>query len=199
MSGRPSFLKQLGLTGSIGAGKSTAAALLCEAGLTVLDADAMAREVTAAPAVLAEIAARWPEVVGEGRLDRAALAARVFADPAELAALEAITHPRIAERAAEELSAAAERGEGWVVRDIPLLFEKGLQPEMDAVWVVDAPYELRLARLAARSGLTPEQVAAREAAQWPAQRKRAAADLVLDNSGTVEGLRAQIAAALARL
>ncbi len=199
MSGRPSFLKQLGLTGSIGAGKSTAAALLCEAGLTVLDADAMAREVTAAPAVLAEIAARWPEVVGEGRLDRAALAARVFADPAELAALEAITHPRIAERAAEELSAAAERGEGWVVRDIPLLFEKGLQPEMDAVWVVDAPYELRLARLAARSGLTPEQVAAREAAQWPAQRKRAAADLVLDNSGTAEGLRAQIAAALARL
>lgn len=195
---------RLGLTGSIGAGKSTVAALLREAGLTVIDADALARAITADPAVLAEIAVLWPNVVqtgpaGQPQLDRAALAQRVFASAADLAALEAITHPRIRAATALALTQAAERGESWVVQDIPLLFEKGLHQGMNAVWVVDAPLELRLERLAQRSGLTREQALAREAAQWPPERKRASADVVLDNSSTLEALRAQVHQALATL
>ncbi|GHF97906.1 dephospho-CoA kinase [Deinococcus piscis] len=195
--------RRLGLTGSIGAGKSTVAALLREAGLTVIDADALARQVTAEPAVLAELAALWPDVVsGQGgatQLDRAALAARVFGDPTQLAQLEALTHPRIRTATAAALRAAAERGESWVVQDIPLLFEKGLDAGMDAVWVVDAPRELRVQRLLERSGLSREQVLAREAAQWSPERKRARADTVIENTGTLEELRAQVSRELGAL
>lgn len=195
--------RRLGLTGSIGAGKSTVAALLREAGLTVIDADALARQVTADPAVLAELAALWPEVVsGQGahaQLDRAALATRVFADPTQLAQLEAVTHPHIRVATGQALRAAAERGERWVVQDIPLLFEKGLDSDMDAVWVVDAPLELRLRRLAERSGLSREQALAREAAQWPPERKRALAGAVIENAGSLDELRGQVAGQLAAL
>lgn len=195
--------RRLGLTGSIGAGKSTVAALLRATGLTVIDADALARQVTADPVVLAKLAALWPEVVsgqGDGAaLDRAALAARVFGDSAQLAQLEAVTHPPIRAATASALWAAAERGERWVVQDIPLLFEKGLDAQMDTVWVVDAPRELRLQRLLGRSGLSREQALAREAAQWPPERKRAAADTVIDNGGTLEELRVQVSRELAAL
>lgn len=203
-SGSPALPRRLGLTGSIGAGKSTVAAALREAGLTVIDADALARTVTADPMVLAEIQQLWPNVVmtgpaGEPQLDRAALAQRVFASAADLAALEAITHPRIRAATAAALMQAAERGERWVVQDIPLLFEKGLHRDMDAIWVVDAPLELRLKRLAERSGLTREQALAREAAQWSSERKRSSANLVLDNSGTLEALQMQVSQARATL
>ncbi|WP_261663727.1 dephospho-CoA kinase [Deinococcus sp. Marseille-Q6407] len=203
-AGAPRALpRRLGLTGSIGAGKSTVAALLREAGLTVIDADALARSVTDDPEVLAELAALWPEVVsGQGaaaQLDRAALAARVFADPAQLAQLEALTHPRIRTATLQALRAAAERGESWVVQDIPLLFEKSLDQEMDAVWVVDAPLELRLTRLAQRSGLNREQALAREAAQWPPEQKRARADTVVENARSLPDLREQVRQALTAL
>ena len=184
-------------------GKSTVAALLRDAGLTVIDADALAREVTADPAVLAELAALWPTVVisaAEGlTLDRSALAAQVFGQPEQLARSEAITHPRIRDLTAQRLRAAAERGEAWVVQDIPLLFEKGLQGGMDAVWVVDAPLELRLERLAKRSGLSREQALAREAAQWSPAEKRRHADAVIENDGTLAQLQAQVSRELARL
>ncbi|RTR28621.1 dephospho-CoA kinase [Deinococcus radiophilus] len=196
--------RRLGLTGSIGAGKSTVAALLREAGLTVTDADALGREVTASPEVLTELARLWPEVVstGPGRLpalDRAALAARVFGHPEQLAQLEALTHPRIRSATEAAWQAAQDRGESWVVHDIPLLFEKGLDRDMDAVWVVDAPLELRLKRLAERSGLTREQALAREAAQWPPADKRARADTVIVNDRTLADLRQQVTSALHQL
>lgn len=195
----PPHPRRLGLTGSIGAGKSTVAALLRARGLTVLDADEVAREVTHDPAVLAEIAAAFPGVVQGGVLDRAALAAAAFADPARLAVLNAITHPRVRERMQALEREAAARGEAWVVQDVPLLFEGGLGGLMDAVLVVDAPLPLRVARVSARSGLRPEEVLARDARQMPAEEKRKRATFVLDNSGDLAALERQLDAALAGL
>lgn len=191
--------RRLGLTGSIGAGKSTVAGLLRARGLTVLDADAEARAVTGDPAVLAEIGPAFPGVVRGGVLNRAALAAVAFADPARLATLNAIVHPRVRDsmRALEE--AAAARGEAWTVQDVPLLFEGGLETQMDAVLLVDAPLEVRVNRVVTRSGLSAQEVLARDARQMPAAEKRGRATLVLDNAGDLAALEAQVDAALARL
>ncbi|GAA5531772.1 dephospho-CoA kinase [Deinococcus aluminii] len=199
MTPRPSHPRRLGLTGSIGAGKSTVAGLLRARGLTVLDADAVAREVTHDPAVLAEIGAAFPGVVRGGVLDRAALAGVAFADPARLAVLNAITHPRVRQRMLALEQAAAARGEGWIVQDVPLLFEGGLEAQMDAVLVVDAPLALRLSRVTARSGLSAEEVLARDARQMPADEKRKRATFVLDNSGDLAELERQVDAALRTL
>lgn len=191
--------RRLGLTGSIGAGKSTVAGLLRARGLTVLDADEQAREVTRDPAVLAEIEAAFPGTVRGGELDRAALAAAAFGDPARLAVLNGITHPRVRARMLAHERAAAERGEGWVVQDVPLLFEGGLEAQMDAVLVVDAPLEMRVARVVARSGLSADEVRARDARQLSAGEKRRRATFVLDNSGGLEALERQVDAALGAL
>ena len=200
----PTPPRRLGLTGSIGAGKSTVARLLRERGLTVLDADAEARRVTAEPEVLAELEAAFPGVVvggveGGGVLDRAGLAARVFGDPAQVARLNAITHPRVRARMAALEAEAAARGAAWVVQDIPLLFEGGLEKGMDAVLVVDAPLELRLERALARGGLTREDILARDARQLSSAEKRSRATAVLDNSGPLEALERQVDAALRKL
>lgn len=192
-------LRRVGLTGSIGAGKSTVAALLRERGLTVLDADEQARLVTQDPDVLALLDARFPGVVVGGTLDRAALAARVFGDPAALADLNAITHPRVRKRMAELEAQAAARGERTVVQDIPLLFEGSLHTQMDAVIVVDAPLPLRVRRVMDRSGLTEAEVLARDARQLPADQKRQRATVVIDNSGDHAHLEAQVDAALRQL
>ncbi|MFC5847394.1 dephospho-CoA kinase [Deinococcus petrolearius] len=191
--------RRLGLTGSIGAGKSTVAALLRARGLTVLDADEQARLVTAEPGTLAELEAAFPGVVRAGALDRAALAARVFGDAAQLARLNAITHPRVRARMVALEAGAAARGEAWVVQDVPLLFEGGLDKSMDAVLLVDAPLETRVARVVARSGLTPGDVLARDARQLPAPEKRRRATLTLDNSGDLAALERQLDAALRHL
>ncbi|GBF03938.1 dephospho-CoA kinase, coaE [Deinococcus aerius] len=195
----PAHPRRLGLTGSIGAGKSTVARLLRARGLTVLDADEQAREVTRDPAVLAEIEATFPGVVRGGELDRAALAARVFGESARLAALNAIIHPRVRARMLALEQAAAARGEEWVVQDVPLLFEGGLEAQMDAVLVVDAPLDLRVARVTRRSGLTAQEVLARDARQMSGEEKRKRATFVLDNSGDLASLEAQVDAALAAL
>lgn len=192
-------VKRLGLTGSIGAGKSTVAALLRERGLTVLDADEQARLVTQEPGALRQIEDRFPGVVQAGTLDRAALSGRVFGHPEALADLNAIVHPRVRARMAALEAQAAAQGLAWIVQDVPLLFEGGLDAQMDAVLVVDAPLEVRVARVMARSGLTREDVLARDARQLDAGEKRRRATAVLDNSGPPEHLRAQLDATLARL
>lgn len=201
MSAPPSPVspRRLGLTGSIGAGKSTVAGLLRARGLTVLDADEQAREVTRDPAVLAEIEAAFPGVVRGGELDRAALAARVFGDPARLTALNAIIHPRVRARMLALEREAAARREEWIVQDVPLLFEGGLEAQTDAVLLVDAPLDVRVARVTRRSGLTAEEVLARDARQMPGEEKRRRATVVLDNSGDLASLEAQVDAALTRL
>ncbi|MFB9994411.1 dephospho-CoA kinase [Deinococcus oregonensis] len=191
--------RRLGLTGSIGAGKSTVAALLRARGLTVLDADEQAHLVTREPETLAAIERAFPGTVQGGVLDRAALGAVAFADPARLVGLNSIVHPRVRARmTALELEASL-RGERWLVQDVPLLFEGGLEVGMDAVLVVDAPLELRIARVMARSDLTREEVLARDARQTPAAEKRRKASYVIENSGERADLEPQVDAALRHL
>lgn len=177
---------RVGLTGAVGAGKSSVARRLAALGARVIDADALARSATEDPAVLARIAVEvGAELVVDGGLDRAATAARVFADPVSRRALEAIVHPwvRAAAAAREAAARAEEPPPSVVVHDVPLLFENGLDAGMDATVVVTAPFALRAARLAARSGLSEAAVRARDAAQLDPAEKAKRATFVVDNGG----------------
>ena len=187
--------KRVGLTGGIGAGKSTVAELFVEKGATLIDADALAREATKEPEVLRRIAeALGAELVRDSTLDRAATAARVFADESARTTLNGIIHPWVRQRSdarVEEISKQADPPP-VILLDIPLLYENGLERGLDAVIVVDAPLSLRATRVAARSGLSEEEVRARDRAQMPLEEKVARADFVIDNSGPPEGLSPQI-------
>jgi len=183
----------IGLTGNMGTGKSTVLQILRELGAQVIDADAVTRQVMrrGEPAFDAIVAEFGPEVVGpDGELDRAALARRVFSDPAALRRLEEIVHPATVARVREEIARAT--APVVVVEAIKLL-EAGMARELcDAVWVVDAPEEVCIARLAAGRGISPEEARRRLAAQTPQAEKRAAADVVIDNSGDLEETRRQV-------
>jgi dephospho-CoA kinase len=175
----------IGLTGGIATGKSTAARFFAEAGARVIDADRLARDVVApgTPALAAIAEAFGPAVVGPGgALDRAALAARVFADPAERRRLEAITHPAIRRAMEAETARLAAAGHDLAFYDAPLLYEVGLEAAVALVVVVWAPREVQLARLRARDGLPAAEAAARLAAQLPIDEKAARADVVVDNA-----------------
>jgi dephospho-CoA kinase len=183
----------VGLTGGIGAGKSTVAAMLADRGAILLDADVAAREVVApgtdgAAAVAAEFGDQV--IAPDGSLDRAALAAVVFADPGRRAALNAIIHPRV--RTWMALRAQQAPPGSVVVQDIPLLVENGLGPLFDLVVVVDADDETRIARLTGDRGMAPDEARARIAAQSPRETRLAAADVVIDNSGARAALGAQV-------
>ena len=209
LSPAPTPLRRLGLTGSIGAGKSTVARLLRARGLRVLDADAVARELSSTPEVLSEVTAQLgPEFVmfEDGRpvsLNRPALAALVFADPGRRAVLNAVLHPRVRAGMTQLEAQAADLGEPWVVQDVPLLFEGEAWKGMDAILLVDAPLEVRVDRVVTRDGLTRDAVLARDAAQMPVSRKRellaGRPGAVLDNSGDEAALERQLAAALLAL
>ena len=184
---------QVGLTGGIGAGKSTATARLAALGAVVIDADVLAREAVApgTAGLAAVVRAFGAEVLApDGSLDRAALAARVFADPAARQRLEAIVHPEVARRRAELVAAAP--GDAVVVHDIPLLVEMGLTAGLDLVVVVDAAQEVRLRRLVEGRGLDEEQARSRIAAQAERAERLAIADVVLDGGGAVSQLQAQV-------
>lgn len=181
---------RIGLTGGIGSGKSTAAAIFADAGVTVVDADAVSRAVTepGSPALDELAEAFGADIVGpDGRLDRELLARRAFADEAATARLNAITHPRIAAETERLLGAAA----GLVVWDVPLLLEQGREDEVDLVVVVDAAEELRLRRLRGR-GLSEEDARRRMARQVDDAMRREKADVLLDNNGTEEALGRQV-------
>jgi dephospho-CoA kinase len=185
-------MRKLGLTGGIGSGKSTVAARLAELGAVVIDADALAREVVAVgtpglAAVVARFGAQF--VLPDGSLDRPGLGGLVFSDPAALADLNAIVHPLVARRTEELVQAAGQ--DAVVVYDVPLLVENGLAGGFDAVLVVEAPLELRLARLAGR-GMDADTARARMAQQADDAERRAVASVVVDNSGTREQLQAQV-------
>ena len=182
----------VGLTGGLGSGKSTVAALLGEHGAVIIDADVVAREVVRAgtPGFAAVVARFGPGVVGpDGELDRAALARVVFADGAALDELNAIVHPLVGSRSAE-LAAAVPPG-AVVVHDIPLLAENGLADRFDTVVVVEADREIRLARLAER-GLTRAEAEARMAAQATDEQRRAIADEIVRNDGDLDSLARQV-------
>jgi dephospho-CoA kinase len=181
----------IGLTGNIAAGKSTVARLFADWGATVVDADVLAREAVApgTPALRA-IAERWgPGVLApDGSLSRPALRRLVFGDAAARATLDALVHPEVARRRAAAVEAARARGDRLVVCDIPLLFEAGLTGTVDAIVLVDAPVEERRRRLVRDRGLTGAEADAMIGAQWPADRKRGAADWIIDNDGALESL-----------
>jgi dephospho-CoA kinase len=183
---------RMGLTGGIGSGKSTVAGLLAARGARVVDADRIAREVVepGTPGLAAVVEAFGPQVLTpEGALDRPALAAIVFADPAARARLDGIVHPLVRARAAELVAAAPP--DAVVVQDVPLLVETGQAGAYDLVLVVEGDLETRVRRLVQR-GLGAEDARARIAAQATDEQRRAVADVVLDNSGTREELEAQV-------
>ena len=183
-----SDMLKVGLTGNIAAGKSTVARIWRSLDATVVDADVLSRQaVEPGTPALARIAEEWGDEVVEagGGLDRAALRRIVFADPSARERLEAIVHPAVAELREDAYRAAAERGERAVVADIPLLFEAGLVDDFDAVVLVDAPEEVRLARLVGDRGMDPEEARRMIAAQMPSELKRARADFVISNTGTL--------------
>ncbi|OLE21679.1 MAG: dephospho-CoA kinase [Actinobacteria bacterium 13_1_20CM_3_71_11] len=182
----------VGLTGGIGAGKSVVAARLAERGAVVIDSDRLAREVVAPGTEgLAEVVATFGEdVVREGALDRAALAQRVFADPDARGRLERIIHPRVRARTAELIKEAPEGA--VVVNDVPLLVEAGLAETFDLVIVVLASEPVRIRRLTGGRGMTEAEARSRIAAQATDEQRRAAADVVLVNDGTLDELRAAV-------
>ena len=185
---------RIAVTGGIGSGKSAVAERLAAHGAVVVDADRIAREVVepGTPGLAAVVAEFGPGVLTpDGALDRAAMAAIVFADPARRAALEAIVHPLVAQRSAELFAAAG--SDAVVVYDVPLLAETGgaLGREFDAVVVVEAPVETRVARLVAR-GLTEQDARARIAAQATDEQRRAVADHVVTNDGDLAALDAAV-------
>jgi dephospho-CoA kinase len=187
-------MRVVGLTGGIASGKSTVTAMFRELGAPVIDADEVARDVVepGTPG-LAEVARRFPGVVdASGRLDRAALGQRVFADPAERRALEAIVHPRIREEVVRRIEALARSGVTVVLYDAALLIENELHRGMDGLIVVSAPESLQRSRLAARDGLDDAAITARLAAQLPLADKRAHATWVVDNGGSLDETRAQV-------
>lgn len=183
---------RIGLTGGIGSGKSTVSALLADRGAVIVDADRIAREVVepGTPGLRAVVEEFGDRVLAaDGSLDRAALAAVVFADPEARRRLDGIVHPLVRARAAER--AAAAPPDAVVVHDVPLLVETGQASSYDLVLVVEADAATRVARLVQR-GLTAEDARSRMAAQATDEQRRAVADVVLDNSGTVELLAAQV-------
>jgi len=183
----------IGLTGGIASGKSTVADLLAARGAVVIDADRLAREVVEpGTAGLAAVVRRFGPgaLTFDGRLDRPAMGRTVFADPRARRDLEAIIHPAVRARAAE-LTAAAPDG-SVVVQMIPLLVETGQTDAFDLVVVVDVPTHLQTQRLISRDGLDPAQAEARLAAQAARAQRLAAADVVIDNSGDPDELRAAV-------
>ena len=181
----------LGLTGSIGMGKSTVAAMFEALGVPVFDADAEVRRMQGpGGSLLPAIEAAFPGTTGADGLDRAMLGAIAFGDADALARLERIVHPAV--RRARELFLEENRSAPLVVFDIPLLFEKGSEAEVDAVAVVSAPPEVQRQRVLARPGMTAERFAEILALQMPDAQKRARADYLIDTGTTLPQTRAQV-------
>ena len=183
----------IGLTGGIGAGKSTVAQLFEERGVPIVDADAIARDVVkpGQPA-LAELVEHFGESIlgADGELNRGKLAEVAFADAESHEALNAIMHPAISAETAKRIDAL--RGDHPViVHDVPLLVEAGLAGNYDLTVLVDTPAELRLQRLTELRGMDPEDAKKRIAAQATDEQRRAVCDVALDNSGDIGHLRAQ--------
>ena len=184
---------RVGLTGGIGSGKSAVSSRLAERGAVVIDSDVLAREVVAKGTDgLAEVVEAFGDGVltAEGELDRPAVGRIVFGDEAARRRLEAIIHPRVRARAAEIEAAAP--ADAVVVHDIPLLVETGQADRFDVVLVVDTPVDVQLERLTAQRGMTEAEAKQRIASQASREDRLAVADLVVDNSGTLDDLDRRI-------
>lgn len=187
-------MMRVGLTGGIGAGKSTVSGMLADRGAVVIDGDQIARDLVGpGEPALAAIMDRFGSgvLLADGELDRAGLAAIVFPDPDALAALDAIMHPRIAQRAADMIEAAEREGTAIVVYDMPLLVENGSADDFDLVVVVHAPMEVRLARLAVR-GVPVADARERMSRQASDAERAEVAGILIDNGGDEEQLIEQV-------
>jgi dephospho-CoA kinase len=185
----------IGLTGSLGMGKSTTARFFAEEGVPVHDADAVVHRLYEGAAADA-IEAAFPGTSGAGKVDRNKLAARVLGDDAALKRLEAIVHPLVQQAEEQLLAEAAARGEKVAVLDIPLLFETGGDQRVDAVVVAAAPAPTQHARVLERPGMTVAKLEAILAKQMPDAEKRRRADFVVDTSKGFEAARAEVRAIL---
>ncbi len=187
----------IGLVGGIGAGKSTAARLLTARGGVVIDADSLGHDALEQHDIRQSVLRQWGERANllrpDGRIDRRALGRIVFGNSDDRRALEATLFPYIRERAASAIAAAeADPAVRFVILDAAVMLEAGWDGVCDKVVYVDAPRQIRLARVAARSGWADADLAAREAAQWPAGRKMAVADALVVNDTTPEQLGRQL-------
>jgi dephospho-CoA kinase len=185
----------IGLTGNIASGKSTVARLLSERGATIIDADVLARRVVE-PGMPAfdEIVRRWGRQVvsPDGSLDRDALRRLVFSRHEQLEELNEIVHPEVAAYRDRLVDEARQRGDRLVVQDIPLLFERGIVHQFDRIVLVDAPRPVRLERLMRERGLSETDAMDMITAQMPAELKRARADYLIENVGTVRELEERV-------
>jgi dephospho-CoA kinase len=188
---------RFGLTGSIGSGKSTVADMLRSRGIPVLDADAIARQVSRDPGTLEAVVLEFgSEFVLETDLNRPKVAALIFNNPEARAKLNAIIHPRVRAEMTRLQANLELEGAKLVAQDIPLLFENGYEKLFDATILVDAPLEDRIARVQARDGLTRDAILARDAVQMPASEKRLKATYILENDGDLAHLERQLVAVL---
>jgi dephospho-CoA kinase len=188
-------MKILGIIGGIGCGKSTAAALFQELGAAVIAADNIGHQILRLPKVKSFIQERWGSAVFEedGEVDRRKLAAIVFADQGELAHLKSLTHPLIAEEVHRQREEHEQSGVPLCLLDAPLLLESGWDHLVDKIIFVDTPVEMRWHRVKNR-GWSETEWRQREAAQLSVDEKKCRADVILDNSGSIEHLRMQVEA-----
>lgn len=183
----------IGLTGSIGMGKSTVAEMFAQEGAPVFDSDAAVHALyREGGAAIAPVESAFPGVTKEGAIDRAELSKRVVGDEAAIKRLEQIVHPLVRQAQDGFLQAHREAGARWVVLDIPLLLEGGGAPFVDKVVVVSATAEMQRARVLARPGMTPAKLDAILARQVPDAEKRAQADFVIDTGASLEQTRTQV-------
>jgi dephospho-CoA kinase len=206
MNGREVQQEIIGITGGIGAGKSVATRYLRERGYAVVDADEVAREAVrpGEPALAALVRAFGPDILqGDRTLDRARLAQAAFADAEKTSLLNELLHDDIGRRIRDKLDGACRAGRetpprtpgrrGPVFLSAPLLYESGLDKACDEVWLITAPEEIRIARATARDGITPAEARARAARQMSEEEKRARADVVIENAGSLEALQKTLA------
>ena len=193
-------MRILGLTGSIGMGKSTVAGIFRDLGVPVFDADAAVHEVYArGGAAVTPLQAAFPAAVIDGAVDRTKLSAEVIGKPDALLRLESIVHPLVQEVRNRFMAEAERRGDTLLVFDIPLLFETGGEKRCDETVVVSAPADVQRARVLARPGMTPEKFAAILAKQMPDADKRARATYVISTGGGLEETRAAVVALVSKL
>lgn len=188
----------IGLTGSIGMGKSTTLQMFADEGVPVYDADAAVHAVYSSTAVPV-VEAAFPGTTADGKVDRQKLSERVLGNPEALKKLEQIVHPLLGAHRQEFLEEAEKAGAPIVLMDVPLLFETGGEKRMDAVVVVTAPAELQRQRVLARENMTPEKLDAILARQTPDAEKRKRADFVVDTSRGLEPVRADVKDILAKV
>ena len=188
----------IGLTGSIGMGKSTTMQLFAEEGIPVYDADAAVHAVYAGEAVPV-VEAAFPGTTADGKVDRQKLSAKVLGNPEALKKLESIVHPMLGAHRQQFLSDAEKSGAAIAVLDVPLLFETGGEKRVDAVVVVSAPADIQRTRVLARENMTEEKLDAILARQTPDAEKRRRADFVVDTSSGLDPVRARIRDILAEV